>query len=133
MVRYLASQHCVRQFPDIGTGLPAPGSTHEVAQAIKPQARIAYVDNDPLVLSHARALLTSSPEGLCDYIDADLRTPDVIVQEAARILDFTRPVALLLLAVLHYLPGADPSIPGARRYHARDATRTLTTLGLSTA
>jgi len=106
-VRYLARQRGVRQFVDIGCGLPAPGSTHEVAQAAVSQARVVYVDNDPLVLSHARALLASSPEGACDYIDADLRDPDVIVREAARTLDFADPVAVLLLAVLHFIPDSE--------------------------
>jgi hypothetical protein len=109
-VRYLAGQRGVRQFVDIGCGLPAPASTHEVAQAIAPQARVVYVDSDPLVLSHARALLASSPEGGCDYVDADLRDPDVIVRETARTLDFGRPAAVLLLAVLHFIPdSADPA------------------------
>jgi hypothetical protein len=94
VVRYLAGQRGVRQFVDIGCGLPAPGSTHEVAQAIAPQARVVYVDNDPLVGSHTRALLASSPEGGCDYIDADLRDPDVIVPEAARMLNFADPAAI---------------------------------------
>jgi S-adenosyl methyltransferase len=106
-VRYLAGRRGIRQFLDIGTGLPAPGNTHEVAQAIAPQSRIVYADNDPLVLAHARALLTSTPEGACDYLDADLRDPAVIVRQAARTLDFTRPAAVLLLAILHFLPEAD--------------------------
>jgi S-adenosyl methyltransferase len=106
-VRYLAAQRGVRQFLDIGAGLPAPGNTPEVAQAVAPDSRVVYVDNDPVVLSHARALLASTPEGSCDCINADLRTPDAILREAARILDFTRPVAILLVAVLHFLPGTD--------------------------
>lgn len=110
VVRFLAAGRGIRQFLDIGTGLPAPGSTHEVAQSITPPSRVVYVDNDPQVLSHARALLTSAPEGRCDYIDADLRVPDMIVQQAARRLDFTQPVAVLLLAVIHYLPGADDPV-----------------------
>jgi hypothetical protein len=97
----------VRQFLDIGAGLPAPGNTHEVAQAVAPECRVVYVDNDPVVLSHTRALLASTPEGSCDCVDADLRSPDVILREAARILDFTRPVAVLLVAVLHFLAGTD--------------------------
>jgi len=105
VVRYLAGQRGVRQFVDIGCGLPVPGSTHEVAQAVAPQARVVYVDNDPLVLSHARALLASGPEGTCDYLDADLREPDGIVREAGRTLDFGRPAAVLLLAVLHFVSG----------------------------
>jgi hypothetical protein len=108
-VRYLAGQCGIRQFVDIGTGLPAPDSTHQVAQAIAPESRIVYVDNDPLVLAHARALLTSLPEGACDYLDADLRDPEVILRDAARTLDFTRPAAVLLVAVLHFIPDAsDP-------------------------
>jgi hypothetical protein len=103
-VRYLAGQRGICQFVDIGCGLPAPASTHEVAQTIVPQARVVYVDSDPLVLSHARALLASSPEGGCDYVDADLRDPDLIVREAARTLDFGRPTAVLLLAVLQFIP-----------------------------
>jgi S-adenosyl methyltransferase len=99
-VRYLAAQRGVRQFLDIGAGLPAPGNTPEVAQAVAPDSRVVYVDNDPVVLSHARALLASTPEGSCDCINADLRTPDAILREAGRILDFTRPVAILLVAVL---------------------------------
>ncbi len=106
-VRYLAGRRGIRQFLDIGTGLPAPDSTHDVAQAIAPQARIVYVDNDPLVLAHARALLTSTPQGACDYLDADLRDPATILAEAARTLDFTRPAAVLLIAILHFLPDAD--------------------------
>ncbi len=106
-VRYLAGQRGVRQFLDIGPGLPAPGACHEVAQAIAPKSKIVYVDDDPLVLAHARALLTSRPEGTCDYVDADLRDPDVLLREAARTLDFTRPVAVLLVAILHFIPDAD--------------------------
>ena len=106
-VRYLAGQRGVRQFVDIGCGLPAPGSTHEVAQAIAPQCRVVYVDNDLLVLSHARALLASTPEGACSYIDADLRDPETILAKAAQTLDLTRPAAVLLLAVLHFLPDSD--------------------------
>jgi O-methyltransferase involved in polyketide biosynthesis len=110
VVRYLAAQRGIRQFVDIGCGLPAPGSTHEIAQAIIPQVRVVYVDSDPLVLSHARALLASGPKGGCDYVQADLRDPDLIVREAARTLDFGRPVAMLLLAVLHFIPdSADPA------------------------
>jgi hypothetical protein len=108
-VRYLAGPCGIRQFLDVGPGLPAPGATHTVAQAIAPQSRIVYVDNDPLVLAHARALLTSMPEGDCDFVDADLRDPETILKEAARTLDFTRPAAVILVAVLHFLPDAgDP-------------------------
>jgi SAM-dependent methyltransferase len=108
-VRYLAGPCGIRQFLDIGPGLPAPGATHTVAQAIAPQSRIVYVDNDPLVLAHARALLTSMPQGDCDYVDADLRDPETILKEAARTLDFTQPAAVILVAVLHFVPDAgDP-------------------------
>jgi len=108
-VRYLAGQSGIGQFLDIGPGLPAPGATHTVAQAIAPQSRVVYVDNDPLVLAHARALLTSLPQGACDYLDADLRDPELIIRNAARTLDFTQPAAVMLVAVLHFLPDAsDP-------------------------
>jgi S-adenosyl methyltransferase len=99
-VRYLAGEAGIRQFLDIGTGLPTANNTHQVAQAIAPESRIVYVDNDPLVLVHARALLTSTPEGACDYIDADLRDTDKILATAAKTLDFTRPVALMLLGIV---------------------------------
>jgi SAM-dependent methyltransferase len=102
-VTYLAGAVGVRQFLDIGTGLPTAANTHEVAQRLRPEARIVYVDNDPLVLAHARALLTSGLQGLTDYVDADLRDPDTILQHAARTLDFTEPVAVMLLAILHFL------------------------------
>jgi hypothetical protein len=108
-VRYLAGQRGIRQFLDVGPGLPAPGATHEVAQAIAPQTRVVYVDSDPVVMVHARALLTSSREGCCEYVDADLRDPEIIVKEAARTLDFTRPAAVILAAVVHFIPGSqDP-------------------------
>jgi hypothetical protein len=107
VVRYLAGKQGISQFLDIGTGLPAPDNTHEVAQALDPAARIVYADNDPLVLAHARALLGSSPSGACDYLDADLHDPAAVLAGAARTLDFTRPAAILLLAVLHFLPDAD--------------------------
>ena len=103
-VRYLAAEAGIRQFLDIGTGLPTASNTHEVAQSIAPESRIVYVDNDPLVLSHARALLTSSPEGVTAYLDADLRNTDQILEHAAETLDLTKPVAIMLLAILHYLP-----------------------------
>ncbi|TYB46198.1 SAM-dependent methyltransferase [Actinomadura chibensis] len=106
-VRYLAAEAGIRQFLDIGTGLPTVDNTHEVAQRVAPEARIVYVDNDPLVLAHARALLTSSPQGVTDYIDADLRDPGRILAEAARTLDFDRPVALMLLNILGHVPEYD--------------------------
>ena len=107
-VRFLVGAG-VRQFLDIGTGLPAADNTHEVAQREAPDSRIVYVDNDPIVLRHAQALLTSTPEGACDYIQADLSAPETILADAARTLDFDRPVALMLLAVLQFaLDEQDP-------------------------
>ncbi len=100
VVRHLAGEKGIRQFLDIGTGLPTADNTHEVAQRVAPDSRIVYVDNDPLVLVHARALLTSTPEGATDYIDADVRDPERVLREASRTLDFSRPVALMLMGVL---------------------------------
>jgi hypothetical protein len=107
-VKYLAEAG-IRQFLDIGTGLPTASSVHEVAQAVAPQSRVVYVDNDPLVLVHARALLTSSPEGRTAYIQADLRDPSAILSSSAvrSVLDFTKPIGLLLVAVLHFIEDAD--------------------------
>ena len=102
-VRYLAAEAGVRQFLDVGTGLPAVDNTHEIAQRVAPESRIVYVDNDPLVLAHARALLSSRPEGACDYVDADLREPAQILTAAARTLDFSQPVAVLLMGVLGHV------------------------------
>jgi hypothetical protein len=106
-VRYLAGEAGIRQFLDIGTGLPSANNTHEVAQSVAPDARIVYVDNDPIVLAHARALLTSTPEGVTAYLDADLRDPATILAQAADTLDLTQPVAIMLVAVLHHIPDAD--------------------------
>ena len=106
-VRCLAEERGIRQFLDIGTGLPTASNTHEVAQAVIPEARILYVDNDPVVLSHAQALLTSTPEGATAYLEADLRDVPAIVRPAARTLDFGEPVALMLLIVLHLIPDTD--------------------------
>jgi len=106
-VRYLAGEAGIRQFLDVGTGLPTANNTHQVAQSIAPESRIVYVDNDPLVLVHARALLTSTPEGACDYIDADLRDTGKILAEAARTLDFSRPVALMMLGIVGQVPDSD--------------------------
>jgi hypothetical protein len=103
-VRFLAGEAGLSQFLDIGTGIPAPGSTHEVAQEVRPDSRIVYVDNDPVVLSHARAFLVGREPGATDYLDADLRDPGFILREAAKTLDFTRPVGLLLIAILHAIP-----------------------------
>jgi hypothetical protein len=107
VVRYLAGECRIRQFIDIGPGLPAPGNTHEIAQAAAADCRIVYVDNDPLVLTYARALLTSSPQGSCDYLDADLRDTPTVLAGASWTLDLARPTAVLLLAVLHFVPDAD--------------------------
>ncbi|WP_026341198.1 SAM-dependent methyltransferase [Actinomadura atramentaria] len=102
-VRLLVEDAGVRQFLDVGTGLPTADNTHEMAQRLAPDARIVYVDNDPLVLSHARALLTSTPEGATSYVDADARSPEAVLRAAARTLDFDRPVALMLLAIVHLI------------------------------
>ena len=92
-VRYLAGEAGIRQFLDIGTGLPTADNTHQVAQRVAPESKIVYVDNDPLVLAHARALLTSEPEGAVEYLDADIRNPDAILDTAAGLLDFKQPIA----------------------------------------
>jgi hypothetical protein len=106
-VRYLAAERGIRQFLDIGTGIPASNNTHEVAQSVAPDARVVYVDNDPMVLAHARALLGSGPHGATDYIDADLRDTGKILQSAAQTIDFTQPVAVMLIAVLHLICDED--------------------------
>jgi len=106
-VRYLAGECGIRQFLDIGTGIPTANNTHGVAQSVSPDCRVVYVDNDPVVLSHARALLTSDPAGATDYVDADLRDTREILDSAARTLDFSRPVAVTLLAILHLIPDSD--------------------------
>jgi O-methyltransferase involved in polyketide biosynthesis len=102
-VRYLAGEAGVRQFLDVGAGLPTVDNTHEVAQRVAPDSRIVYVDNDPLVLAHARTLLTSTPEGKTAYVDADLRQPDEVLEGAARTLDLGRPVALMLMGILGHV------------------------------
>ncbi|MFI7498287.1 SAM-dependent methyltransferase [Streptomyces sp. NPDC049687] len=102
-VEHLVREAGIRQFLDIGTGLPTADNTHEVAQRLAPDARVVYVDNDPLVLAHARALLTSTPEGRTDYLDEDLRNYDAILQHAAKTLDFDEPVALMLLGVVIFI------------------------------
>jgi hypothetical protein len=109
VVRYLAAEAGVSQFLDIGSGLPATNNVHEVAQRASPSSRVAYVDSDPMVLTHARALLDSSPEGRTAYVQADLRSPLSIVWSPAvrQMLDFRQPVALVLVAVLHFLRDQD--------------------------
>ncbi|MHC3469463.1 SAM-dependent methyltransferase [Streptomyces sp. 7R007] len=106
-VRFLAQEAGVRQFLDVGTGIPTSPNLHEVAQSTDPAARVVYVDNDPIVLTHAQALLRSTPEGCTDYVQADARDPDAIVEAAARTLDLSRPVGLSLIALLHFLPDDD--------------------------
>jgi hypothetical protein len=108
-VTFLTERVGIRQFLDIGAGLPTADNVHEIAQGIAPDSRIVYVDNDPLVLLHARTLLTSSPDGVTAYIDADLREPDKILNDATvrRTLDFTRPIALMLVAILQFVPDED--------------------------
>jgi hypothetical protein len=102
-VRFLAGEIDMRQFLDIGTGIPTADNTHEVAQATAPDSRIVYVDNDPVVLLHAQALLKSTPEGACEYIHADLHDADSILEAAAKTLDFGQPIALMLLAVMQFI------------------------------
>ena len=107
VVRFLAAERGIRQFLDIGSGLPTAGNVHEVAQSHAPESRVVYADNDVTVLAHARALLVSTPEGQCGYARADLRNTGRIIMEAAEILDFTEPVAILLIAILHFVPDQD--------------------------
>jgi hypothetical protein len=114
-VRYLVDEAGVRQFLDVGTGLPTADNTHEVAQRLAPESRIVYVDNDPLVLAHARILLTSSSEGVTNYIDADLHDPARILAEAGKTLDLTQPVALLLIGVLGHVADVDEARSILRR------------------
>ena len=106
-MRYLAAEAGIRQFLDIGTGIPSGNNTHEVAQEAAPESRIVYVDNDPIVLTHAKALLASGPEGATQYVNGDLRDPAAILQAAARTLDFTRPTALMLLGILHLIQDSE--------------------------
>jgi hypothetical protein len=106
-VRYLAEERGIGQFLDIGTGIPASNNTHEVAQSVAAGARVVYIDNDPMVLAHARALLASGPHGATAYIDADLRDTGKILQSAGATIDFTKPVAVMLIAVLHLIRDED--------------------------
>lgn len=133
-VRHLAGEAGIRQFLDIGTGLPTANNTHQVAQSVAPESRIVYVDNDPLVLVHARALLTSTPEGATDYIDANLRDIDLILQKASATLDLSQPVALMLLGILAHIPDYDDAraivasllgrLPSGSHLVASDCTNT---------
>jgi O-methyltransferase involved in polyketide biosynthesis len=114
-IRYLAGEAGIRQFLDVGTGLPTADNTHQVAQRVAPEARIVYVDNDPLVLAHARALLTSTPEGATAYVHADLREADKIMAEAATTLDFTEPIALILSGILGHVTDTGEARSTVRR------------------
>ncbi|HEY3880216.1 MAG TPA: SAM-dependent methyltransferase [Trebonia sp.] len=106
-IRFLAAEAGIRQFLDIGTGIPTAGNTHQVAQAIAPESRVVYVDYDPIVLAHARALLTSHDAGATEYIDSDLRDTGTILEQAAKLLDFSKPVAVTLISILHAVPDGD--------------------------
>ncbi|MGD0554370.1 MAG: SAM-dependent methyltransferase [Streptosporangiaceae bacterium] len=106
-VRYLSDEAGIRQFLDIGTGIPSASNTHEAAQAAAPESKVVYVDNDPMVLAHARALLRSAPSGSTSYLHQDLHNVEEILREAAGFLDFSKPVAVMLLAILHYIPDSD--------------------------
>jgi hypothetical protein len=108
-IRYLAGEAGISQFLDIGTGLPSANNVHDVAQAINPEARVVYADNDPIVLTHARALLASGPRGVTAYLDADVREPEAILANPVirDTLDFSTPIALTLVALLHFLPDQD--------------------------
>ncbi|BCJ59595.1 SAM-dependent methyltransferase [Micromonospora endophytica] len=107
VVRFLVEDAGIRQFLDVGTGLPSADNTHEVAQSLDPRCRVVYIDNDPLVMTHARALLTSTPQGSCDYVEADLRQPDTILASARQTLDFSQPIGLMLLGVVNHLMDDD--------------------------
>ncbi|MFD7427986.1 SAM-dependent methyltransferase [Streptomyces sp. NPDC059818] len=115
-VRYLADEAGVRQFLDLGTGLPTANATHEVAQGVDPAARVVYVDNDPIVLAHAHALLSSRPEGATDYVHADLTDAKTVLREAARTLDLDRPVAVMVLSTLGHVADPDEAAALLRSY-----------------
>ena len=106
-VRFLAGEAGIRQFLDIGTGIPTGNNTHEIAQFVAPESRVVYVDNDPFVLSHARALLASAPGGATEYIEADLRDPQKILDKAAPLLDFEQPIAVMLMTILQHIDDED--------------------------
>jgi S-adenosyl methyltransferase len=131
-IHYLAGPEGVRQFLDIGTGLPTADNTHEVAQRVAPESRIVYVDNDPLVLVHARALLASTPQGSCDYVDGDVHDPEKILADAARTLDLAQPVALMLLGILHHVPDLDEAYSIVRRLVAALAPGSFLVINHST-
>jgi hypothetical protein len=141
-VRYLAREAGIRQFLDIGTGLPTAQNTHQVAQQVAPECKIVYMDNDPIVLAHARALLASSPEGACDYIDADLRDTDTVLGRAAATLDFGQPVAVMVLCTMQYVPDTDDphaiiarlvdALPSGSFLTMSDTTRDIDTQAMTT-
>jgi hypothetical protein len=115
VVRFLTAEAGIRQFLDIGTGLPSGENVHQVAQSLVPGAKIVYADNDPIVLLHAQALLTGNPEGVVAYLDADLRDPEKILDDAAKTLDFSQPIGLLLLGILHNVGDKDDPYGIVRR------------------
>jgi hypothetical protein len=117
-VRFIAGESGIRQFLDIGSGLPTAENVHEVAQSLAPESRVVYVDNDSVVLSHARALLASNAEGKCDYVDTDLRDTANVITNAAKTLDFDKPIAVLLVAVLHFITDGDDPWEVIRRLMA---------------
>jgi len=119
-VRYLAAEAGIRQFLDVGTGIPTSPNVHEIVQGAAPESRVVYADNDPIVLSHARALLTSTPQGATDYVEADLRRPDEILRQARQTLDFTRPVAVVLVGIMHLI--SDDEDPYGLTARLMDAT-----------
>jgi len=131
-IRYLAGEAGIRQFLDIGTGLPTADNTHEVAQRVAAESRIVYAKYRIARLAHARALLTSTPQGVCDYIDGDLRDPDNILVEAARTLDFAQPVALMLLGILHHIPDIGEAYAIVRRLVAALAPGSFVAINHST-
>jgi hypothetical protein len=141
-VRYLAREAGIRQFLDIGTGLPTAANTHQVAQQVAPECKVVYVDNDPIVLAHARALLASSPKGECDYIDADLRDTGNVLRRAAQTLDFGQPVAVMVLCTMQYVPDADDphgiiarlmdAVPSGSFLTMSDTTRDIDTQAMTT-
>src|SRR6202012_4825192 len=141
-VSYLASEAGIPQFLDIGTGLPSASNTHQVAQQVAPESKIVYVDNDPIVLAHARALLASSPEGAGDYIDADLRDTGTVLGRAAETLDFGEPVAVMVLCTMQYVPDADDphaiiarlmdAVPSGSFLAMSDTTRDVDTQAMTT-
>lgn len=106
-VTYLAADAGIRQFLDVGTGIPAADNTHQVAQSIAPESRVVYVDNDPIVLLHARSLLAGSPQGATAYLEGDFHEPDAILAAARETLDFTQPIGLMLVALLHFMKDRD--------------------------